>query len=73
MIPESALYHHLRFNHFPPIIAGEGFARAAIEAVNEGRGDDPLSLEGRYAPSAYDVVETWHLDFFLEGDEDDDV
>lgn len=65
---DAAMHHHLRYNHFPPIIGGEGFARACIEAVEEGREDELVALDG-FQGRAGDVVESWHLDFFLEREE----
>lgn len=69
--PDAALHHHLRYNHYPPIIDGEDFARLAIERVQEGRGHEPIDTGPdvsvpRRAPSADAVVKAWHLDFFLD-------
>lgn len=71
--PDAALHWHLTCNHFPPIEGGVPFARLAIEAVREGRGDDAID-DGvsRRAPNAWDVVEAWHLHPWLE-DESDEV
>jgi hypothetical protein len=70
---DAVLDWHLRFNHFPPILDGVRFARAAMQAVQEGRGDEPVHDEAseRHAPSAWDVVESWHLDEFLDSPEDE--
>ncbi len=64
-----ALHFHLRSNHFPPIIDGEEFAKLAIEAVNEGDHGRMID-DGSRRGYARDVVESWHLDFFLEGDDE---
>jgi hypothetical protein len=68
---DTALHWHLTCYHFPPIIGGEAFAKLAIDAANAGEWDkviDDGSRRGRVA----DVVESWHLDFFLH-DEDEAV
>jgi hypothetical protein len=69
----SSLHHHLRYNHYPPIIDGERFAAAAIQAAREGRADEPVHdpESSRHAPKAWDVIEAWHLDFYLAEDDED--
>jgi hypothetical protein len=67
---DAAMHHHLRYNHFPPIIDGEEFARLAIAAVEEGE-PDRIVKAGTREGRAEDVVESWHLDFFLS-DEDEE-
>lgn len=69
---DAVLEWHLTGNHFPPIVDGVAFARLALERVEAGRGDQPLETEPdartpRRAPSAFAVVEAWHLSDFLEG------
>lgn len=72
---ELALRDHLRANHFPPIVDGEGFARLAIDAV---AGDCPerIVVDAGRKGRAGDVVESWHLEPFvvaLHNEVDDDV
>jgi hypothetical protein len=71
----ASLHHHLQYNHYPPIIDGEQFALMAIEAVQQGRGDEPIDTGPdvpvpRRAPSAWAVVEAWHLGFYLEAEDE---
>ncbi len=62
---DVALHFHLRSNHFPPLIDCESFAKLAIEACNEGDYGRMID-DGRRRGFARDVVESWHLDFFLD-------
>ncbi len=69
----AVLNWHLTSNHFPPLHDAVGFARLALKAVEEGRGDEPLDTgpdvpTPRRAPSAWAVIESWHLDCFLADD-----
>lgn len=69
-----ALSWHLTANHYPPIRQGEDFARLAIQAVRDGRGDEPIDTGPdapvpRRAPSAWAVIESWHLEPFLGEEE----
>ena len=65
--PDVALSWHLTSNHFPPIVDGVRFARLAITAVEEGRGDEFIIDEEseRAAPHAWEVVDSWHLHDFV--------
>lgn len=59
---------HLSSNHVPAIIDGEAFAFAAIDAVNAGD-DGRIIREGSREGRAGDIVESWHLDSWLECDD----
>jgi hypothetical protein len=65
---DAVLGWHLQSNHYPPILDGVRFARMAIEAVELGRGDEPIDdpESQRRAPSALAVVESWHLEDFID-------
>jgi len=69
---ETALHWHLTSNHYPP--AGYMFepCKTAIALANEGKWDDPVPglTHGGTNPalpvSAGEVVEAFHLDFWIK-------
>lgn len=69
---DAVLSWHLTSNHFPPVEDGVRFARMAIAAVQEGRGGDAIHdpESSRIAEHASDVVESWHLDEFINYDDE---
>ena len=67
---DVALTFHLTSRLYPPMPGGEALAKLAIDAVNDGEPervvDDGISRRG----PAGEIVESWHLEAFLEADED---
>lgn len=74
----TALLIHLTSNHFPPLSEQcLPFAERAIDLANEGKADEIVSVEleggdasltdqqGNEATAA-DLIEAWHLDWFLD-------
>lgn len=74
-----ALYHHLRYNHFPPvhedfIPVAERAIELAQEAIwmDEQQGwDTVIEMPNGVSLTVSEIVEGLHLDFFLEADEED--
>jgi hypothetical protein len=67
---DTALYHHLRYNHFPSAARWIDQCRAAIVSI-ELDPDDPLGVEmpnGSYA-DPWSIIEAFHLDGFIETEE----
>ena len=76
----QALVWHLTSNHYPPISAElVPFAERAIELAQEERWDEVVEITFRGNPEARltdartgaeatagDLVESWHLDAFLD-------
>lgn len=70
----SALHHHLTANHFPPVpVAFVPVCNAAIDAANEDESDRLITLpegiewkDGREAVEAWRLVESFHLDSFVD-------
>lgn len=71
---DTMLHHHLAYNHYPPIVNGENFAKLAIDMVKAGDGEKPVTdpMSGRHAPMAHMVIESWHLEGFLLDHNDDE-
>jgi hypothetical protein len=74
---DTILGWHLECNHFPPLRNAVDFARLAIEAVQDGRGDEPIDTGPdvpvpRRADTAWEVIQDFHLEDFLEGSGDDE-
>lgn len=66
------MYHHLRYNHFPPIDLGWApIAEAAIEAAQRDDWDAvlPAGPNGNVL-TVHQVVEGLHLEFFIEWEEE---
>lgn len=63
---DTALSFHLSSRLFPPMSGGEALAKLAIEAVNEGEPDrivdDGVSRRG----PAGAIIDSWHLEVFLD-------
>ena len=67
-----AMYHHLRYNHFPPVdLSWAPVAEQAIAAAEAGDWDAVLAigLNGRELTVRL-VVEELHLDGFIDWEED---
>lgn len=74
---DRALGWHLQSNHYPPV-PSEMFpvAKDAIDAGNESDFDRLISLpegveyrDGRTEVEAWRIIESFHLDSFIEQDE----
>lgn len=66
---EASLYHHLRYNHFPPV--SDVWIKAcqdAIDACDEGDSSREISVPSATVCTmpAYDIVEGLHLDGFCD-------
>lgn len=74
---DTALGWHLQSNHYPPVPSIMiPVASAAIDAANEGETDRLIELpdnvefrDGRTAVEAWRIIESFHLDSFIEQDE----
>ena len=61
---ETMLYHHIRFNHFPPPANLHDVVQAcklAITAINAGESDKVICKVNGKSTTAAEVAETWHL------------
>jgi hypothetical protein len=68
----TMLHHHLVYNHYPPLPEKwVSAAEEAIDAYNDGEPDRLIQLPGTdtsfYAST---LVEDWHLDEFIQYEED---
>jgi hypothetical protein len=74
---ETMLYNHLAFNIFP----GQGqfidVAIAAVELANQGLWNETVNIaeimedeKYNHAAPVSDIISGWHLEFFLEDEED---
>lgn len=73
----AAIEYHLRYNHYPPLPAS--LVDAAVRVVAKaGRGEwdakvrlpPGVSYRGSRLAPVRACVEAWHLDAFIEADED---
>lgn len=70
----ASLHYHLQFNHFPPVgVEFIPIAELAIERANDELWGDVIDLPNGHALTVEDIVESLHLDFFIDQWEDDDV
>ena len=74
---DQALQWHLSSNHYPPLPAGVfALAKRAIRLANRGKWESKINLGNvgtfrgsRYAP-VRECIRAWHLDQFLDSEED---
>ena len=73
------LWHHLRYNHYPPIPAAVDpwvakaieMGRTDDEVVVRHKGDDMrLKISDHFA-TANELIEAFHLESFIEEEDDD--
>lgn len=74
---EAALDYHLTSNHFPPVPREMiPVAKSAIDYANEGVWDVDVDLpegvefRGQPVASIYDIIEAFHLDPFIDYEEE---
>ena len=63
---QAALRDHLTYNLFPPIrttLENLTLAEDAVDAVVRGEGN---ALVREHGPEAWEVVEAWHLEAFVD-------
>jgi hypothetical protein len=74
---ETMLYNHLAFNIYP----GQGqfidVAIAAVELANQGLWNETVNIaeimedeKYNHAACVSDIISGWHLEFFIENEED---
>ena len=74
---ETALVYHFTGNHFPPLpLSLIPVAMKAIENGNKGlwskavRLPAGISFKGKKLAPTRDCIRAWHLDFFLDNDDE---
>ena len=75
---ETMLYNHLAYNIYPPQGAFIDVALAAIELANQGEWDATINIaeimgdeKYNHAAPVHKVMESWHIEFFIQDDEED--
>ena len=75
---DNALRIHFQGNHYPPLpLSLISVAKKAIEHANKGEWDKelelphPVTYRDRKTAPVNECVEAWHLDCFLDLDEND--
>ena len=61
---ETMLYHHIRYNHYPPPVNIHDVVQAcklAINAINAGEPDKVICKVDEKTTTASEVAETWNL------------
>lgn len=77
---DAAMFHHIRYNHYPPPPNVEAIKRTCIQIVRRFNGMDPdsepdhnldymVDTPSGKQVSAQELVDAFHLHDFLEWDE----